>query len=163
MEDNKQKTNNQRRKITDRRLMKKILTKSAEETKKLAQKIAKKLENGAILALIGELGAGKTCFVQGLAEGLKTDKKCYVSSPTFTILKIYPGKIPLNHFDFYRLNNFDEFEDLGFEDYLKNNGITAIEWADKFLDKLPQNVICIEFAVIGENERSIKIPKGLLF
>jgi len=142
--------------------MKKYITKSLEDTLKLGRSVAKKLKPGAILALNGELGAGKTSFVQGLADGLNVPKNCYVSSPTFTILKVYEGDVRLFHFDFYRLNDPYEFEDLGFDDYLKDNGIVAIEWANKFEDLLPKEHYNIEFSVLGENKREIKIPKELL-
>lgn len=141
--------------------MKNYITKSTKETEELAEKIVKVLKKGEILGLIGELGAGKTSFIHGLARGLNVAKNCYVSSPTFTILKVYPADIDIYHFDFYRLNSADEFEDLGFDDYLKTGGLVVIEWADKFLDLLPKNMIRINFEVLGENERKIELPDEL--
>ncbi len=141
--------------------MKTLTTHSPDETQQVAASIAGKLKKGDILALVGDLGAGKTCFVQGLAKGLHVSEKCYVSSPTFTILKVYPGDIDIYHFDFYRLSEPGEFEDLGFDDYLKGEGICVIEWADRFIDLLPRNLHKIEFEIVGENERKIIVPNEI--
>lgn len=135
--------------------MQTITTKSARETQQRGEDFAKRLKKGDIVGLVGELGAGKTCFIQGLARGLKVPEDCYVSSPTFTILKIYPGNVNLYHFDFYRLSDPAEFDDLAFEDYVNEGGIVVIEWADKFLELLPKGIKVITFEVVGENERKI--------
>ena len=137
-----------------------LTTHSPMETQKLAATIARKLKRGDILALVGDLGAGKTCFVQGLAKGFHVSDKCYVSSPTFTILKVYPGDVDIYHFDFYRLSEPGEFEDLGFDDYLRADGICVIEWADRFIDLLPDNIYKIEFEIVGKSERRIVLPDG---
>lgn len=142
--------------------MKEYLTRSPEETKRLARKIAGVLKNHDLLGFIGELGAGKTCFIQGLAEGLNVPKNFYVSSPTFTIMKMYSGDMNIHHFDFYRLTDAQEFEDLGFDDYLKCDGITVVEWADHFMELLPKDIIKLQFKVVSENERSILIPSELI-
>lgn len=141
--------------------MKTIETKSGEETKSLARRVAKCVRPGDIIGLIGELGAGKTTFIQGLARGLGVSKKTYVSSPTYTILKIYPGKFDIYHFDFYRLEDAYEFEELGFEDYLKGGCVAVVEWADKFIDLLPKKTKKIYFEVTGENRRKIKLELPL--
>lgn len=142
-------------------MTKSLITRSAGETQDLAAGIAKTLKGGEVLGLIGGLGVGKTCFVQGLARGLNVSERYYVCSPTFMIQKIYPGDLSLCHFDFYRLNNRAEFEDLGFDDYRRKDGIIVIEWADRFLDQLPEDMIVIRFEVVGENERRIALPEGL--
>lgn len=135
--------------------MKRIVTKSEKETQKLAAGMGRALRGGEVLGLVGELGAGKTCFIQGLARGLGVPKDCYVSSPTFTILKVHKGRLDLYHFDFYRLDNPGEFEDLAFDDYLSSGGVTVIEWADKFDNLLPKDMIKIYFKVVDENSREI--------
>lgn len=138
--------------------MKTYLTTSVEETKRLAEKFAKRLKGDEVIGLTGELGAGKTSFIQGLSRGLSVAKNIYVSSPTFTILKIYPGDFTIFHFDFYRLNSQDELTDIGFDDYLKEEGIAVIEWADKFRESLPRGFIEIKFEVVDENSRRITFP-----
>lgn len=141
--------------------MNEYISKSTAETEEIAEKIVKVLKKGEILGLIGELGAGKTCFIHGLAKGLNVAKNCYVSSPTFTILKVYPADRDIYHFDFYRLEKDYEFEDLGFDDYLKGDGLVVIEWADKFINLLPKDIIKIIFEVVNENERKITLPEEI--
>lgn len=135
----------------------KIKTKSPQETRELAANVAKKLKVGDVLALIGELGSGKTNFVQGLAFGLRVDSKTYVRSPTFTLINEYTGKIPLYHVDFYRLKTGTELDTLGIDDYIYGEGVTVIEWADRFPQTLPENTIYIHFEILGENDRGITI------
>lgn len=103
-------------------------THSERETELLGEKLAKTLRPGQVLALEGDLGAGKTAFVRGLAAGLGYPGR--VSSPTFTIVNEYEGgRLPLFHFDLYRLHSFGELEDLGWEDYLDRGGVCAVEWS----------------------------------
>lgn len=116
---------------------------SCEETEKIACALASRLEGGEIIALDGDLGAGKTAFVRGLAKGLKIHDR--VVSPTFTIVNEYRGEnLPLFHFDVYRIESADEMYDIGWEDYLARGGIIVIEWA-------------VNIAEILENERLLKI------
>jgi tRNA threonylcarbamoyladenosine biosynthesis protein TsaE len=112
---------------------------------------------GAVLALRGELGAGKTCFVQGLAEGLGIVPPARVSSPSFVIINEYPARIPLFHFDLYRLPDGDELVELGWEDYLERGGVIAIEWAERMEALLPEDCIDIEIEVTGEKSRRITL------
>ncbi|MBT3181759.1 MAG: tRNA (adenosine(37)-N6)-threonylcarbamoyltransferase complex ATPase subunit type 1 TsaE [Deltaproteobacteria bacterium] len=134
----------------------KHLTKSPEETQKLAEEFARNLKGGEIILLNGDLGAGKTCFVQGLASALDIPPTVYVRSPTFALINEYlGGRLSLYHFDFYRLGDPSELDSLGIEEYLFSDGVTAIEWADKFPDELPENAISINFRVIDENSREI--------
>jgi tRNA threonylcarbamoyladenosine biosynthesis protein TsaE len=118
---------------------------SEEETLLFGQQIAQNLPSGTILALSGDLGAGKTTFVQGLAQGL--DIKDPVQSPTFSILNIYPG---LYHFDLYRLKNEADFLGLGFDEYFQKSGVCAIEWPERIPTLLPPRTISIRFAHAGE-------------
>jgi tRNA threonylcarbamoyladenosine biosynthesis protein TsaE len=96
---------------------------------------------------MGDLGAGKTCFVQGIAAGL--DSKSYTSSPSFSIIREYNAKMPIYHFDLYRLNSQEEIEKLGYEEYFYGNGITLIEWADRIRNYLPGELLVINIK-LGE-------------
>lgn len=107
-----------------------ILTNSVEETEQLGAQLAQKLPGGSVIAFTGDLGAGKTAFVRGLARGLGIDER--VTSPTFTIVNEYEGGVrPLFHFDLYRLGGADELFDIGWEDYLARGGICAVEWSER--------------------------------
>ena len=141
--------------MTDR--VNKIVTHSPDETKRLAANFASNLKPGDVLALEGELGSGKTQFVQGLARGLGVPEDRYVRSPSFILLNEYRGSLSLYHFDFYRLHNPSELDDLGLEEYFDGKGITVIEWADRFPGALPKRTIHIEFEIIDENRRAIEI------
>jgi tRNA threonylcarbamoyladenosine biosynthesis protein TsaE len=139
----------------------KIVTNSATETKQLAAQLASSLNPGDVLALEGDLGSGKTQFVQGLARGLGVPENGYVRSPSFTLLNEYRGRYPLYHFDFYRLHEASALDDLGLEEYFDGHGITVIEWADRFPGALPERTIHIKFEIIDETRRSIEIKHPL--
>ena len=115
--------------------MMQITTHSADETQALGQKLASRLAPGDVIAYFGDLGAGKTAFTRGLAQGLGiTDP---VTSPTYTIVNEYlSGRIPLFHFDMYRLSSSDELFDIGWEDYLSRGGVCAVEWSENVEDDL---------------------------
>jgi tRNA threonylcarbamoyladenosine biosynthesis protein TsaE len=113
------------------------LTVQAEETRALGARLGRWARAGDIVACCGALGAGKTTFVQGFAEGLGVGAHDYVRSPTFALVHAYHGRTPLYHFDFYRLSSCIEVADLGFEEYLNAGGVVIIEWADKFPEILP--------------------------
>jgi tRNA threonylcarbamoyladenosine biosynthesis protein TsaE len=106
---------------------------------------------------VGELGAGKTQFIKGLAAGAGIRNPIYVSSPSFTLINEYTGRITFYHIDLYRLNEEKEAEELGLEDYFQAEGITAIEWADKIPSLLPKELLIIRIAYIGRNTRSLEI------
>ena len=143
------------------------ITKSAEETKRLAESLAKKLKGGGVLCLYGELGSGKTTFVQGLAEGLGIKKR--VLSPTFVLMRSYEfrpdgltkkpvGSIQFYHVDLYRINNSQEAEMLGLQEIFNNpQNIVAIEWAERIKDILPPKRTEVYFEHIDENTRRIKV------
>ncbi len=111
------------------------------------------LTAGSVIGLVGDLGAGKTCFIKGLAEGLNNTPESEVTSPTFTILQEYPGPVPLYHFDAYRLSGSSDLEAIGFEDYVGTDGVAVIEWADRISDALPREALLITIEAVSENER----------
>lgn len=131
-------------------------TASQQETLKFAAEFAKSLKAGDVLALFGDLGAGKTVFVKGLAKGLGVKAK--VSSPTFVFLKIYKGKkLTINHIDLYRGEKITDFKDLGLDEIFGNNDITVIEWAQRLEGKLPKKRIEIRIEKVNEKSRRIKV------
>jgi len=139
-----------------------IITKSSEETKKLGREISKLVQPGDLLAFYGELGTGKTCFIQGISEGLGI--KDYVTSPSFTIINEYQGKIPIYHFDLFRLNDMEEIAELGYEEYFFGVGLTVVEWAEKMETLLPKNYLRIDIKFKNYSERIISfIPYGKRF
>lgn len=109
------------------------------------------------MALTGPLGAGKTHFIKGLAYGVGVRNPRYLSSPSFTLINEYPGRIPFHHIDLYRLANEGEAETLGLDEYLRSSGITVIEWADKVLSLLPEETLWIRIDSAGERERTILV------
>ena len=117
-------------------------TSCMEETAKYAFEMAQNAEPGQVFALIGDLGVGKTVFTKGFAEGLGIEEP--VSSPTFTILQIYEeGRLPLYHFDVYRIEEPEEMEEVGFDDYIYGDGVCLIEWAGRIEEILPEETIYI--------------------
>lgn len=133
-----------------------VTTDSPEQTVAWAARWVGTLPAGTVIALHGDLGAGKTCFVKGLAEGLGI--RSAVHSPTFTLINEYPGRIPLYHLDLYRIRNEDDAWELGLENYLPGDGITAIEWADRISHRLPTNTIHIKMEYGDESHtRVIKV------
>ena len=127
------------------------------ETQALAERLSHHLQAGDVLAMEGDIGAGKTSFTKGLARGLGIKRN--VNSPTFTIIKEYAGKLPLYHMDVYRLEGSDE--DLGFDEYFYGDGITVIEWAGYIEDQLPRDRLTIVFTVTGPSSRQLRfIPSG---
>ena len=118
------------------------ITHSPEETAALGARLAEKLEPGVVVAFTGDLGAGKTAFVSGMARGLGIPDR--VTSPTFTIVNEYEGgRLPLFHFDMYRLGSADELFDIGWEDYLARGGICAVEWSENVSDAMEPGTITI--------------------
>ena len=134
-------------------------SKSSEETVALGKKIGVFLLPNEVIALTGQLGAGKTTLIQGIAEGLGVSD--YVTSPTFIIINEYHGRMPFFHIDLYRLRNHNEMEDLGIEEYFNRGGICVIEWAEKLGRRLPVKAEKVEIEVVSENERKICVSSGL--
>lgn len=125
------------------------------EMKDLGNKIGRSLKGGEVICLVGDLGAGKTHLTKFIGEGMGIDE--YITSPTFAILNIYEGKIHLNHFDMYRLEEDVEFEDLGFDDYLFSDDVNIIEWPERIKKYLPKFLINIEIKTLGEEKRQVNI------
>ena len=134
-----------------------IQSKSASETVRLGRNIGSRLLPGDVVALVGELGAGKTQLIKGLASGAGIRNPTYISSPSFTLINEYPGKITFYHIDLFRLSKENEAEELGLEDYIQGKGITAIEWADKIPSLLPEELLLIRIGYTGKNTRSLEI------
>lgn len=136
------------------------VTCSADETAALGRRIGTNLNEGDVLALLGELGSGKTCFTEGLARGLGVDESYPITSPTFTLINEYPARFALYHFDAYRLADFSDLENLGYGEYISGNGVVVIEWAQKIMQDIPAYAFLVHFEYIDENKRKIVI-KGL--
>jgi tRNA threonylcarbamoyladenosine biosynthesis protein TsaE len=136
-------------------------TKSTSETIRIGKSIGSLLMPGDVVALVGELGTGKTQFIKGLAVGVGVGKPTYISSPSFTLINEYAGKVPFYHIDLFRLKSEKEAEELGLEEYFQGGGITAIEWADKIPSFLPQEMLWIHICYTGKHTRSIEmVGKG---
>jgi tRNA threonylcarbamoyladenosine biosynthesis protein TsaE len=137
----------------------KIISKSIEDTVGIGCKLAKTLKKGDVVALIGDLGSGKTVLTKGIAKGLGVKDVRYVNSPTFVIIKEYKGRQKLYHFDLYRLDHESMLDDISFEEYFYGDGITVVEWADKIADLLPKRHLEVKLSVAGENSRKIEVRK----
>lgn len=133
-----------------------ILLKGLKETEKFGIKLGSLLKPGDVVCLIGDLGAGKTTLTKSIGLGLEVDD--YITSPTFVLINEYNGRIPVYHFDVYRLENAHELYDLGFDEYFYGNGVSIIEWADKIEKLLPEERIVLDIKM-GKNldERIINI------
>ncbi len=135
-----------------------FITHSPEETEKIGEALAKSLQPGTILAYRGDLGAGKTAFTRGLARGLGCKET--VTSPTYTIVNEYlGGRLPLFHFDMYRLASSDDLWDIGWEDYLDREGVCAVEWSENVQDAM-EDAITVTIEKLGETTRRITIEGG---
>ena len=135
-----------------------FITNSPIETEKVGEALGKVLSPGTILAYEGDLGAGKTAFTRGLARGLGADEQ--VTSPTYTIVNEYlSGRMPLFHFDMYRLGSSDDLWDIGWEDYLERGGVCAVEWSENVWGAMEDAVI-VTISRLGEDTRKIEIEGG---
>ncbi|CAK7023745.1 MAG: tRNA threonylcarbamoyladenosine biosynthesis protein TsaE [Desulfovibrio sp.] len=140
--------------------MQEFLSDHESKTKEFAKKLASRLVQGSFLAVYGDLGAGKTAFVQGLAEGLGVTEG--IVSPTYTILRAYEsGRLPLYHFDVYRIADEDELYETGFDEYAAGDGICVCEWADLIPDALPVPRYDVTIERTGENSRKITLQEVL--
>lgn len=138
--------------------MQTYISRSETETERIGEEFAKTLTGGAVVAMYGDLGAGKTAFVRGMARGMGLD--CRVSSPTFTIVNEYEGERELIHFDMYRLDSADELFDIGWEDYLSRNAVCAVEWSEKVEDAFYGDEIVLRIEKLSDTDRRITIGEG---
>jgi tRNA threonylcarbamoyladenosine biosynthesis protein TsaE len=137
-----------------------VISHSPDDTWELAKRLAPKLSAGDVISLSGDLGAGKTVFTKGLAEGLDITEP--VTSPTFTILKEYRGRLPLFHFDVYRLGHPDELDELGVDEYFYSDGVSVVEWGDKVSALIPEEHLDIKMVrLVDDDFRRLEItPRG---
>jgi tRNA threonylcarbamoyladenosine biosynthesis protein TsaE len=134
-----------------------IISSSVEDTFSIGRIIGENLSGGDILALIGELGAGKTTITQGIARGLGVSDRYQITSPTFTLINEYEGNYKLYHFDLYRLQDSRDMQDVCYEEYFYAGGVCVIEWADKIKDLFTDEMITVSFSYLDDNQRSIVI------
>lgn len=138
--------------------MVKIYLENEEQTKDIGYKLGQLVTPKSVICLIGDLGAGKTTMTQSLAKALEVDD--YITSPTFTIVNEYEGRIPLYHFDVYRIGSSDEMYDIGFDEYIDGDGVCIIEWANLIEDILPNEYLYIEMNYKETGREMILTPKG---
>ena len=144
--------------------MKRFVTRTPEETMDVAADVALSLREGDVVALVGDLGAGKTVFVKGLAKGLGVSEYMYVNSASFVVMKEYSGRKDLYHFDVYRLDLGSFRETVDYERYFYGRGVTAVEWADRITDLLPEEYLEVSIEYGRERERTLTLrPVGRRF
>lgn len=131
-----------------------FISNSEDETSEFGRNLAGKLKEKDVVCIYGDLGAGKTCLVKGIVDGLGITRE-YVRSPTFAIVNRYSGKTPVNHLDFYRVETSREIEDLGIEEFVGREGITLIEWPEKVIKYLPERRWEVRIDFLSDNKRSL--------
>ena len=134
------------------------MTRSEEETEALGRRLGEKLTPGSLVAYTGDLGAGKTAFVRGMAQGLGISQR--VTSPTFTIVNEYEGPTPLFHFGMYRLSGADDLFDIGWEDFLRRGGVCAVEWSETIQEALEPDTIYVDIRRGAETNQRILTIRG---
>lgn len=132
-----------------------ITTESPEETRNLGRLLGEFATAGQVVLLNGDLGAGKTCFAQGVASGLAVSSAAPVTSPSYTLLNIHYGRLPLYHFDLYRLSHVDDLADLGYDEFAEGDGLTLIEWADRMTGKLAASV-AVFMQLLAAQQRKLR-------
>ena len=139
-----------------------IISTSAEQTQELGRRLAENLKSGDVVLLSGDLGAGKTCFTQGIAAGLGIEEQ--VCSPTFIILQVYQGAagnssdvVTLQHFDLYRLEESEQLEDIDYWGCLDSSAVSIVEWGDQFPDALPPAYLLVRIAVLADGSRNFEL------
>ncbi|MGC1456122.1 MAG: tRNA (adenosine(37)-N6)-threonylcarbamoyltransferase complex ATPase subunit type 1 TsaE [Nitrospirota bacterium] len=137
-----------------------VITASPEQTWEIGRLLGKLLDAGDTVCLYGDLGAGKTNFAYGIARGLDVQEQ-YITSPTFTFVNEYQGRVPLYHLDLYRLKGPDELENIGFDEYVGSDGVAVIEWAERAGDELPAESLSVYLSAVDEKSREIGfLPEG---
>ncbi len=135
------------------------ISNSPEETFSLGRLLGEKLDRGDVVALCGELGAGKTCLTQGIARGLGVPEDYPITSPTFTIINEYSGRFVLYHLDMYRLSSADELDGIGYDVCFDDQCVTVVEWAEKIKDFLPEGTLFVLITYLEENKRKITVSR----
>lgn len=136
-----------------------LTTSSPDETRELGYKLGELCKPGDWIGLTGELGAGKTCLVTGLARGLGVPEGHQVTSPTFIIHQIYPGRLELHHMDLYRIHEPAELLELGYQELLEGEGVCAVEWCEQVPGAIPDSGVVFKLIIEDENSRSVEITK----
>ena len=131
-----------------------IVTSSTEQTEEVGRVLGTMLERGDLVCLFGDLGAGKTHFSFGIAQGLQV-KNEYITSPTFTFVNEYQGRIPFYHIDLYRLKDPSELEGIGFDEYIDSDGAAVVEWAERAEEELPEDKLNVYLSDVSENSREL--------
>ena len=130
---------------------------SLTHTQAFGRRLGELVQAGDVLTLAGDLGAGKTTLTQAIGQGLAVPATCYITSPTFSLLHEYPGRLPLYHLDLYRLHDAEEVSELGFEDYLYGEGVSVVEWPDRLGESMPEDRLQIELIFRGESGRLARL------
>jgi tRNA threonylcarbamoyladenosine biosynthesis protein TsaE len=126
---------------------------SVEETQRFGEVLGRELRGGDVVGLSGELGGGKTCRAQGIARGLGVDPGIPITSPTFTLVGEYPGRVPFRHADFYRVESYLRLDEAGFDDLLDSSGVLVVEWPERFSDALPHERLELRIELVSEAVR----------
>jgi len=135
-----------------------IITHSPEQTRVLGKNLGQRLDKGLVLGLNGDLGSGKTCFVQGLARGLEVSAAYDITSPTYTLIHEYPGRLPLYHVDLYRLESPVDSAAMGLDEILYDNAVVAVEWADRLAPRdWPPVYLSLDFTIESDDSRRIRV------
>ncbi len=132
-----------------------------KETEQFGRLLGKLALPGDVICLSGDLGAGKTALTQEIAKGMEVPDSCYVTSPSFSILQEYPGRLPLYHMDFYRLADATEVEDLGFEEFFYLSGLTVIEWSERAGTLIPATRLLLQLTIADDLSRMVEIDFGI--
>lgn len=131
-----------------------IITSRPEQTWRIGQLLGSLLGSGDLVCLYGDLGSGKTNFSYGIAQGLEVQEQ-YITSPTFTLVNEYQGRVPFYHIDLYRLTGPEDLENIGFDEYMDSDGVTVIEWAEKAEDALPEQCLSVYLSYVDEQSREV--------
>lgn len=139
-----------------------LISRSPEETVAAGERLGRILPAGAVVALLGELGAGKTHFAKGVARGLGVAQPERVNSPTFVLVNEYAGRVPVYHMDAYRLTGEADLGELGFEEMLESGGVVLVEWADRVSGSIPAGATTVRFEIVSPTERRITTTAGVI-
>ena len=134
-----------------------IISHSPEETVRLGLFLGKHLTKRSVVALSGELGSGKTCLTQGIARGLQVPEDLYVTSPSYTLMNEYPGRLRLFHVDLYRIGSIVEVDEIGLDEIIGGDDVTVIEWAEKMIDVLPKERLFILISIVDDQTRNLHL------